>query len=242
MILRKQNNASILLLFSQFALSLSPKQEEMTIKEFFSFKHNALLWGNLIAMVVVAVLLVLAVLKGLNLYTHHGEAVKVPDVKGLSVDDAVMLMRRIGLETEVSDSNYVKTMPAGCVLDMVPVAGQQVKLGRTVFLTINTFSIPLKEVPDVADNSSLRQAEASLRAEEFKLDSVELVSGELDWVYGVKYNGRLLRPGEKVPIGATLQLLVGCGGELPADSDSVAIRPHQTPIPTQQSEKEEEWF
>ena len=214
----------------------------MTIKEFFSFKHNALLWGNLIAMVVVAVLLVLAVLKGLNLYTHHGEAVKVPDVKGLNVDEAELLMQRAGLQAVVSDSNYVKTMPAGCVLDMVPVAGQQVKLGRTVYLTINTFSIPLKEVPDVADNSSLRQAEASLRAEEFKLDSVELVSGELDWVYGVKYKGRLLRPGEKVPIGSTLQLLVGCGGEHAADSEREGQQPDQTPIPTQEGEKEEEWF
>ena len=214
----------------------------MTIKEFFSFKHNALLWGNLIAMVVVAVVLVFAVLKGLDLYTHHGEAVKVPDVKRLSVDEAEQLMQRAGLVAVVSDSNYVKTMPAGCVLDLVPVAGQSVKLGRTVYLTINTFSIPLKEVPDVADNSSLRQAEASLRAEEFKLDSVELVSGELDWVYGVKYQGRLLRPGEKVPVGATLQLMVGCGGELPSDSDSVTVQPVQTPIPTQQSEREDDWF
>lgn len=214
----------------------------MTIKEFFSFKHNALLWGNLIAMVVVAVVLVFAVLKGLDLYTHHGEAVKVPDVKGLSVGEAEQLMQRAGLVAVVSDSNYVKTMPAGCVLDLVPVAGQSVKLGRTVYLTINTFSIPLKEVPDVADNSSLRQAEASLRAEEFKLDSVELVSGELDWVYGVKYQGRLLRPGEKVPVGATLQLMVGCGGELPSDSDSVTVQPVQTPIPTQQSEREDDWF
>lgn len=214
----------------------------MTIKEFFSFKHNALLWGNLIAMVVVAVVLVFAVLKSLDLYTHHGEAVKVPDVKGLSVDEAEQLMQRAGLVAVVSDSNYVKTMPAGCVLDLVPVAGQSVKLGRTVYLTINTFSIPLKEVPDVADNSSLRQAEASLRAEEFKLDSVELVSGELDWVYGVKYQGRLLRPGEKVPVGATLQLMVGCGGELPSDSDSVTVQPVQTPIPTQQSEREDDWF
>ena len=214
----------------------------MTIKEFFSFKHNALLWGNLIAMGVVAVVLVFAVLKGLDLYTHHGEAVKVPDVKGLSVDEAEQLMQRAGLVAVVSDSNYVKTMPAGCVLDLVPVAGQSVKLGRTVYLTINTFSIPLKEVPDVADNSSLRQAEASLRAEEFKLDSVELVSGELDWVYGVKYQGRLLRPGEKVPVGATLQLMVGCGGELPSDSDSVTVQPVQTPIPTQQSEREDDWF
>lgn len=218
----------------------------MTIKEFFSFKHNALLWGNLIAMVVVAVLLVLGVLKGLNLYTHHGEAVKVPDVKGLSADEAEMLIQRAGLIAVVSDSNYVKTMPAGSVLDIVPVAGQNVKLGRTVYLTINTLSIPLKEVPDVADNSSLRQAEASLRAEEFKLDSVELVNGELDWVYGVKYKGRLLRPGEKVPIGSTLQLMVGCGGELLNDSDSIAVRPHQEPIPAAnpkgEEEPEDDWF
>lgn len=218
----------------------------MTIKEFFSFKHNALLWGNLIAMVVVAVLLVLGVLKGLNLYTHHGEAVKVPDVKGLSADEAEMLIQRAGLVAVVSDSNYVKTMPAGSVLDIVPVAGQNVKLGRTVYLTINTLSIPLKEVPDVADNSSLRQAEASLRAEEFKLDSVELVNGELDWVYGVKYKGRLLRPGEKVPIGSTLQLMVGCGGELPNDSDSIAVRPHPESIPAGnpkgEEEKEDDWF
>ena len=47
----------------------------MTVKEFFSFKHNTLLWGNLIGMVVVAGLLVWAVLMGLDSYTHHGEAV-----------------------------------------------------------------------------------------------------------------------------------------------------------------------
>ena len=58
----------------------------MTIKDFFSFKHNTLLWGNLIAMVAVAVLIVWAVLTGLDSYTHHGEAVKIPDVKGASLN------------------------------------------------------------------------------------------------------------------------------------------------------------
>ena len=216
----------------------------MTVKEFFSFNHNTLLWGNLIGMVVVAGLLVWAVLMGLDSYTHHGEAVKVPDVKGVSLDEATALIEQAGLQVAVSDSSYVKTMPAGCVLDCVPVAGQSVKQGRVVYLTINTFSVPLKEVPDVADNSSLRQAEASLRAAEFKLDSVELVSGELDWVYGVKYQGRLLRQGEKVPIGALLQLMVGCGGEMPLDSDSIATMPHQEAIPVKQASPtgEEDWF
>ena len=55
----------------------------MTVKEFFSFKHNTLLWGNLIGMVVVAGLLVWAVLMGLDSYTHHGEAVKVLPLREL---------------------------------------------------------------------------------------------------------------------------------------------------------------
>lgn len=214
----------------------------MTIKEFFSFKHNALLWGNLIAMAVVAVLLVFGVLKWLDVYTRHGQAVKVPQVTGLTVDEALETLQRNQLRGVVTDSNYVVTLPPGSVLDCLPVEGQSVKLGREIYLTINTFSVPLCDVPDVADNSSLRQAEASLLAAGFKLDSIEMVSGELDWVYGVKYRDRLLRQDEQVPIGSTLTLLVGCGGELPSDSDSIAVQPGQTPIPIRQNEREDDWF
>ena len=57
----------------------------MTIKEFFSIRQNRYFWVNLIAMAVVVVGLVFGVLKGLDIYTRHGEAVVVPDVKGMSV-------------------------------------------------------------------------------------------------------------------------------------------------------------
>lgn len=212
----------------------------MTLKEFFSFKQNALFWGNLIAMVVVLALLVWGVLEGLDRYTRHGEAVEVPNVKGVEVEAATHTLQAGGLAVVISDSTYVKTMPAGCVLDCVPSAGQRVKRGRTIYLTINTLSVPLRAVPDVADNSSLRQAEASLLAGEFKLDSIERVSGELDWVYGVKYKGRLLRAGEKVPEGSILTLMVGCGGELPTDSDSVAV---VHPVPSQEpASGDDNWF
>ena len=60
----------------------------MTIKEFFSFKANRFFWVNIIAMVVVAVLIVFGALKGLDIYTRHGQAVVVPDVKGMSVSEA----------------------------------------------------------------------------------------------------------------------------------------------------------
>ena len=161
----------------------------MTIKEFFSFKTNKYFWVNILVMIVAVVLIVFGVMKWLDVYTRHGEAVVVPDVKGMTVDEASKMFRNHGLVCVVSDSNYVKNMAAGIVLDVNPGIGQKVKEGRTIYLTINTLSIPLRAVPDVADNSSLRQAQAKVLAAGFKLTEIQLMNGEKDWVYGIKFRG-----------------------------------------------------
>ncbi|WP_321334483.1 PASTA domain-containing protein [uncultured Bacteroides sp.] len=183
----------------------------MTIKDFFSFKENKYFWVNLIGMIAVAFILLTGLMKGLDIYTRHGEAVLVPDAKGMTVEQAKMLFRNRGLLCIVADSSYEKDKPAGCVIDHNPAGGQKVKEGRTIYLTINTLNIPLRLIPDVADNSSVRQAQARILAVGFKLSEDEPVSGEKDWVYGVKYNGRQILPGDKAPIGATLTLMVGDG-------------------------------
>ena len=68
-------------------------------------------------------------------------------------------------------------------------------------------------------NSSLRQAEAKLRALGFKITEPEYISGEKDWVYSIKYRGRDLKAGEKIPHEAVLTLTVGNGNEtMPEDS------------------------
>lgn len=193
----------------------------MTIKDFFSFKTNKYFWLNLLAMAVVVTLLFFGVLKWLDAYTRHGEAVVVPDVKGMTVGEAEQLFRNRGLVCIVSDSTYVKNKPAGSILDVNPSIGQKVKEGRLIYLTINTLSVPLRPVPDVADNSSVRQAQAKILASGFKLSENELIPGERDWVYGIKYEGRSLEMGDKVPVGATLTLLVGDGEELPHHNDSI---------------------
>ena len=99
-------------------------------------------------------------------------------------------------------------------------------------------------MPDVADNSSLRQAEARLLAAGFKISRVEEVDGEKDWVYGVKYNGKLLMIGEKVPINSTLSLMVGTGVEV---KDSLNVEMAEKAKETQKQEKpatsgDDSWF
>lgn len=213
----------------------------MTIKDFFSFKANRFFWVNIIAMVVVAVLIVFGALKGLDIYTRHGQAVVVPDVKGMSVSEAEKMFRDQGLTYVVSDSNYVKNKPSGIILDLNPSVGQKVKEGRTIYLTINTLSTPLCVVPDVADNSSVRQAQAKLMAAGFKLTENRMVSGEKDWVYGVIFQGRQLQIGDKAPIGATLTLMVGDGAQS-AGADSVDMVEDAAISADDSGTEDDSWF
>ena len=205
----------------------------MTIREFFSFKTNKFFWLNIAAMIVIVAVMVFGVLKWIDVYTHHGESVLVPDVKGMSVEEATKMFRNHGLVCSVSDTRYVKDK----------AAGKKVKEGRTVYLTVNTLDVPLRMIPDVADNSSLRQAQAKLLSAGFKLNQVQLVNGEKDWVYGVKYQGRQLTAGEKIPMGASLTLMVGDGaGSMEKDSTDVAVDT-ETPVTSESSSiQEDSWF
>lgn len=212
----------------------------MTFKEFFSFKNNRFFWINIILMLAVCGASLWGVLKWLDAYTQHGESVTVPQVSGMSVDEAALLFQKEELVCAVVDSSYRKGVMPGSILDQSPVAGMKVKKGRTIYLTINSLSTPLQAVPDVADNSSVRQAEAKLLAAGFKLTDNELITGEKDWVYGVKYNGRRLNFGEKVPIGAKLTILVGSGqSEEISDSNNIGV---DTPSSGEGAVVDDSWF
>ena len=164
----------------------------ISLKDFFSFKNNRAFWLNLIAMPVVVIAVILGVLHWLDVYTHHGESIIVPNVNGLPVKEAQNEFSKKNLRVEIVDSNYVKGILAGAVLEQKPAAGSKVKIGRTIYLTINTGEAPKVTIPDIIDNSSFRQAEARLRALGFKLTEPEYIEGEKDWIYGVKYNGKEL--------------------------------------------------
>ena len=209
----------------------------ISLKDFFSFKNNRAFWLNLIAMPVVVIAVILGVLHWLDVYTHHGESIIVPNVNGLPVKEAQNEFSKKNLRVEIVDSNYVKGILAGAVLEQKPVAGSKVKIGRTIYLTINTGEAPKVTIPDIIDNSSFRQAEARLRALGFKLTEPEYIEGEKDWIYGVKYNGKELTSGEKIPREAVLTLCVG-DDKLKGDSiqtDSLRIEAEKPIV-------DESWF
>ena len=183
----------------------------MNIKESLGKVFDRFVVINLSAMLVVIILLCLGVGFGLDLYTHHGENVVVPNLKGLDFAKAQRQLTELGLDVVVSDSGHNKAFPANSILLQSPGEGQKVKTGHTIYVTVNSPSSPSFALPDLVDNSSMREAEARLTAMGFRLNPPKMVDGEKDWVYGILSRGRRVSNGDRIPIDYPLTLMVGKG-------------------------------
>lgn len=183
----------------------------MTTKEFFGKIFSRYLLLHFLAMTVFVVLVGLGVKFGLEYYTHHGEGIEVPLVKGQTYNKAHQVLDELGLVIMVSDSGYNKEFPADYILAQSPNQGMKVKRGHVIYVTVNSPSSPTFAIPDIVDNSSVREAEAKLMAMGFRLLPPQQVPGEKDWVYGILCRGRRVSNGDRIPIEHPLTLLVGSG-------------------------------
>ena len=192
----------------------------MKTKEFFGKFKSGYLWGNLIAMALVVVGLAFGVKYGLEYYTRHGEKIKVPDLSKMTFEKAEELLN--------------------CILMQTPAAGAEVKQGHVIYVTVNSPSSPSFPIPDIADNSSFREAEAKLMALGFKLLPPKYVVGEKDWVYGILCRGRQVGTGDMVSIGTPLTLLVGNGHYGEENDINFMESDYQEEIPVEYRAEQEE--
>jgi len=210
----------------------------MDVKVFFGKFVSGYLWGHLLAMTLVIVGLCFGVKYGLAIYTHHGEGIALPNLRGMSYAKAIEMMEEQGIYVVANDTGYNKKMEAGCVLMQTPGAGTKVKEGRTIFVTINSTSSPAVKIPDIIDNSSFREAQAKLTALGFRLLEPKVIDGERDWVYDVQAGGRSLQQGDMVPIETPLTLVIGNGmiGE-ESEEDMMLDMPDSTDLETDEFEE-----
>lgn len=190
----------------------------MNTKEIFGKIASRYVLLHLLAMALVIVLLCFGVKYGLEFYTHHGEGIVVPKIQGMTYNKARLLLEQEGLIILVSDSGYNKTLPADCILAQTPGSGAKVKQGHIIYVTVNSPTSPSFTIPDIVDNSSVREAEAKLTAMGFRLLPAQEVPGERDWVYGIVCRGRRVSNGDRIPIDYPLTLLVG-GGSIGESDD-----------------------
>ncbi|WP_052110344.1 PASTA domain-containing protein [Porphyromonas sp. COT-108 OH1349] len=129
--------------------------------------------GLMILLAIAGIWVIMALLK---VYTNHNDAVVVPDIKGMTIEEAQTLLASQDLILNVTDSVYSSTHPRGVILEFTPGGGAKIKRHRSVYATINTFQIAQKRIPKISE-VSMRQAEALLRSSGFTNISIAYVSG-----------------------------------------------------------------
>ncbi|MDE6367975.1 MAG: PASTA domain-containing protein [Muribaculaceae bacterium] len=125
------------------------------IRRFFS-EHPVI--SNLILMVIVAWLIIWGVLLFLDSWTNHGDDATVPQVKGMSYQQATLVLAENDLTVEISDSIYDRFAKPGTIIESWPRAGAVVKRGRQVYVTVTAFSPKEVKVAMPVTGVSSRQA------------------------------------------------------------------------------------
>lgn len=179
-----------------------------------NFLNNTLL-GYAVKNIFIAGLIMLAMvflgLFLLNIYTKNGQSETVPELKGLSLEEAIAKIERHNLDYEIIDSVYVRDKKLGSVIEQNPAPSTIVKPGRSIYLIINSKAVRQIPLPDLRD-LSLRQAEAMVKSLGINVSNVEYAPSEYkDLVLDVKYNGQSLLAGTKIPEGSSIVLVAGNG-------------------------------
>ena len=174
------------------------------------------LWLNFLAMAVVIVILVLCTSFAMDLYTHHGETITVPDMRKHSYEASSKILQDLGMDVVINDTGYVKSLPPGIILDQLPAPGTIVKSGRTIYLTINATDSPTLILPDIIDNALCVGDGAIVSLGQ--LGTTQYVPGEKDWVYGILVNGKNMTAGDRISIESKLIIQAGNGRRDAADS------------------------
>ena len=166
---------------------------------------------NVLALAILTLAGYLMVKSWLDYYTHHGESIDVPDLRGKNLIGIPPLLKEHNFQFEVVDSLYDADKLPGTVLDQDPAPGSKVKRNRTLYFTINATNPPDVKMPDLID-VSYRQAEAIL-------ESFGLITGEVTYkpdlaknaVLEQYYDGRPIKPGTLIPKGSVIDLALGDG-------------------------------
>lgn len=168
------------------------------------FKHLAL-------SLIGGVLLFWLSLQLLALYTSHGEAIEVPGLIGIQVNDLDQFDPEGHFRFLIIDSIFDDNLQKGAIVLQDPPPGSKVKSGRKIYLTVVTSQPETVRMPDLVD-LSLRQALAGLKAAGLKVAKLEYISNMAkNAVLAQNFEGKAISAGTDVLKGSAIELVLGKG-------------------------------
>lgn len=181
----------------------------MSLRKFLTSK---VFFTQLAIAIGIIIVLVFVMMKWLSFTTNHGEEITVPDLSKLSVEAAAEKLDEVDLEYVLLDTTeYQRDYPKFSVVKQDPIAGSKVKSGRKIYIKINSDTYRDVIMPNLIEQS-LRQAEPTLKALGLELGekTYKPYLGK-DMVLEVRYNGKKLKAGDKVPKASKIDLVLGDG-------------------------------
>ena len=172
------------------------------------FKPQRMGFHLLLALLITVMLCVAAVIF-LRIYTRHGQEVEMPDFTGQSSELLIQNTKSNDFILVVTDYVYDKSKEEGVVLKQNPQAKEMVKKGRKVYLTVASSQPPKVKMPELRDVSQ-RQAEIMLKAIGLEIsDIIYKPSPYENAVLDQLYKGRAIGAGTEINYGEKVTLVVG---------------------------------
>ena len=141
------------------------------------------------------------------LYVQKGKTTKVPDVIGLSFEDAKQKMKDAGLDPKEAEYKSDKRYKVGTVIVQNPAAESEVKQGRGVYLTISGGE-ELVDVPNLK-GKSVREAAFNLEKYNLKLGMISYEPS--DEIFANTIIRQEITPGSKIKSGNFINVTVSQG-------------------------------
>ena len=180
------------------------------MSKFFTYLGTRTFRKNLLIAAISIFLLLLIIFYSLNFYTRHGQGLPVPKLKGLPVANAIDLLESQGFRYQI-DSVYLMDKEPGLVVEQDPDPNTNVKINRTIYLTIITRLAPKTNFPEISGKTFL-EARSILNNYGLKLGDTTYTSDVArDVVLSISYNGRSITSGQEIPKGSKVNLVLGDG-------------------------------
>lgn len=189
---------------------MSIKNQKMSIFQFLKSKS----FFKQILITIVGVLVLVFVLKyWLSITTNHDQKIQVPNLHKMSLEDVNKKLKDLNLDFIVIDSaSYNPDYPKKSVIEQSPEAGDFVKEKRKVYLTLNPSKYRDITIPDL-NGRTKRQATSQLKAKGLNVGTNFTYVHDIgkDVVRGLRFNGKILNPGDKLPLNSIVDLVLGDG-------------------------------
>jgi beta-lactam-binding protein with PASTA domain len=173
---------------------------------------------NLILALLVLFLIPYYTLKYLDSYTNHGVKLPVPNFVGTSVNGINQLATEYKVEVVINDSVFSDEFPRGTVIRQDPLPNSEsypsyVKPQRKIYVTIVKQSGEYKEIPDLTGDFRVSKKIAKVRLEMLGFNpQFTAMPSQDDYVLELRYNGKVVKKGDKVLKGEVIEVIHGNGG------------------------------